>query len=61
MASSKTPADVVYKVTKAMYENKSKLVASHKAFSGMDQKKMHIKIGVPYHAGAMKFYKEKGL
>ena len=61
MASSKTPDDVVYKVTKAIYENKKKLVASHKAFGGMDQKKMHAKIGVPYHAGALKFYKEKGM
>jgi len=61
MASSKTPNDVVYKVTKAIYENKKKLVASHKAFGGMDQKKMHAEIGVPYHAGALKFYKEKGM
>lgn len=61
MASAKTPTDVVYKVTKAIYENKKKLVSSHKAFSGMDPNKMHAKIGVPYHPGALKFYKEKGL
>jgi TRAP transporter TAXI family solute receptor len=61
MASSKTPADVVYRLTRALYENKQKLVASHKAFGGMEPRKMHANIGVPYHAGALRFYKEKGM
>lgn len=60
-ASVKTPPDVVYKLVKAIYENKSLLVNSHKAFKDFDPDKMHLDLGIPYHEGALKFYKEKGL
>ena len=61
VASTKTPADKVYKVVKAMHGNKKKLVTTHKAFNGMSPKKMHLEIGLPYHKGAEKFFKETGL
>lgn len=56
-----TPPDVVYKLVKALYENKELLVKSHKAFKAFDPDKMHLDLGIPYHEGALKFYKEKGL
>jgi TRAP-type uncharacterized transport system substrate-binding protein len=37
------------------------MVTMHKAFNGFDPKAMYLDIGVPYHPGAMKFYKEAGL
>ena len=37
MASSKTPDDVVYQVARAIHGNKKKLVASHKAFKGLQE------------------------
>ena len=60
-ASTKTPDEVVYKVVSALYGNKAKLVAVHKAFSDFEGSKMHIDIGLPYHPGALKFFAEKGM
>ena len=61
MASAKTPDKTVYQVVKALFENRKKLVLSHKAFNGMHTKNMHLDIGLPYHPGAEKFFKEKGM
>ena len=61
IASSKTPDDVVYKFTKAMYENKAGMAETFPVFNLFDQKQMAKKEPFPYHEGAIKFYKEKGL
>jgi len=62
VASAKTPADVVYQVTKAVFENFDEFKKLHPAFSNLDQKAM-LKDGLsaPLHDGAVKYYKEKGL
>ena len=60
-ASTKTPDDVVYKVVKALHANKQKLIGSHGMFKQFDPGKMHVDLGVPYHPGAARFYKEMGL
>lgn len=59
--STKTPDDVVYKVVAALHANKQKLIGSHGMFKQFDPGKMHVDLGVPYHPGAVRFYKEKGL
>ena len=46
---------------KAIVKNKKKLVTTHKAFKGMKPKAMHTDVGVPYHPGALKFFKEMGM
>lgn len=53
--------DTVYKIAKAMYENKPKLAESLKAFAIWDPQQIHKKMPAAYHPGAEKFYKEKGL
>jgi TRAP transporter TAXI family solute receptor len=53
--------DVVYKITKAMAENKAALAAAFGGFNGLDPKKMHKNNGLDYHPGAVKYYKEAGL
>ena len=60
-ASTKTPDDVVYKVVKALHANKKKLIGSHGMFKQFDPAKMHVDLGVPYHPGAVRFYKEQGM
>ena len=60
-ASTKTPDETVYKLVKALYANKEKLVNSHKAFGGFQPAKINRDIGLPYHPGAEKFFKEAGL
>lgn len=53
--------DVAYKVAKAVYENKPKLVESLGAFRGFDPKAMNRAMPAAFHPGALKFYKEKGI
>jgi hypothetical protein len=61
VSSTKVDAKAVYQVVKAIHGNKKRLVTTHKAFNGMHPKRMHLDIGLPYHKGAVKFYKENGL
>ena len=53
--------ETVYKIAKAMYENKPKLAESLKAFNIWNPQQIHKAMPAPYHPGAAKFYKEKGL
>ncbi len=59
-ANAKVPDDVVYKLVKAMAANKKTMVAAFKGMAGFDPKTMYTDIGVPYHPGAMKYYRETG-
>ena len=60
-ASTKTPDETVYKVVKALHDNKKKLIGSHGMFKQFDPAKMHVDLGVPYHPGALRYYKEMGM
>ena len=53
--------DVVYKIAKAMYENKPKLVESLRAFNGFNPGDMHKSMPATFHPGSEKYYKEKGI
>ena len=54
--------EIVYKLAKAMYENKKALAKAFPIFNGFQQKAMAKNLGkIQYHTGAIKFYKEKGL
>jgi TRAP transporter TAXI family solute receptor len=58
IASCKLPEDQVYRITKALAENIPTLGAVVAAVKEMTVKDMAIDIGVPYHPGALKYYKE---
>ena len=60
-AGHKTPDEIVYQVVKAIYHGKKKLIGVHKAYRGFNPKTINVDIGVPYHPGAMKLFKEMGL
>jgi TRAP transporter TAXI family solute receptor len=51
----------VYKIAKAVYENKPKLIECLGAFRGFNPDLMNRKMPAAFHPGAMKFYKEKGI
>jgi uncharacterized protein len=53
--------EVVYKVTKAMHGNKKDMAAVFRVLKSFSQKRMAKKMDLPYHPGAVKFYKERGL
>jgi hypothetical protein len=61
VSSSSVPEDVVYAVTKAVFENLETFQKLHPAFANLDPKDM-ISDGnsAPLHPGAEKYYKEKG-
>jgi len=61
IASSKTPADVIYKVTKAIVEGRESFANVAAAMKGVTAKDMAQNFGLPYHPGAEKYYKEAGL
>jgi len=60
VAACDLPEDVVYKITKAMAENVDDMAAVVKPIAGLTAKDMAVDIGVPFHKGAAKYYKEKG-
>jgi TRAP-type uncharacterized transport system substrate-binding protein len=53
--------DVVYKIAKAMYENKPKLAESFRAFGGWDPQTMNKDMPASFHPGSLKFFKDKGI
>ncbi len=61
VASCKLPEKTVYEMTKTMASNVSSMAAIVKAMKGVNVEMMGQDIGVPFHPGAAKFYKEKGL
>jgi len=55
--------ELVYVLTKAIVENQQQLVKAHAGFKNFipeDAWKM-IKIGIPLHSGAEKYYRDKGM
>jgi TRAP transporter TAXI family solute receptor len=61
----KIPDDVVYKIVKAVWENRAALIASlatlkQGKFDDMVGNAMKFGLKVPFHAGAVKFYREVG-
>ena len=61
VASCKLPEDTVYAMTKAMAQNIPSMVAVNKSIDGLSAKAMAEDIGVPFHPGAAKYYKEAGV
>jgi TRAP transporter TAXI family solute receptor len=57
----KTPADVVYKITKAVVEGREDFGRVTAEMKGVTAKDMSQSFGMPYHPGAEKYYKEAGL
>ena len=53
--------DVAYKIAKAMFENKPKLIESLGAFRGFNPDLMNRAMPATFHPGSLKFYQEKGI
>lgn len=59
--SCKLPADEVYTMTKTLIGHSSTLASIAKAIGTQKMSDFATDIGVPFHPGAAKFYKEKGI
>ncbi|MEO5733083.1 MAG: TAXI family TRAP transporter solute-binding subunit [Rubrivivax sp.] len=53
--------ELVYQMTKSMFENLDQMVAAHKAATAISLKTAIEGMPVPLHPGAARYYKEKGL
>jgi uncharacterized protein len=61
VTSSKVPADMVYLVTKAVFENFDEFKKLHPAFAHLDPKDMISNgLSAPLHEGALRYYRERG-
>ena len=61
VSSSKVPADTIYAVVRAVFDNFDEFKKLHPALANLDPKNM-VKDGLsaPLHDGAVRYYKEKG-
>ena len=59
--SCKLPADEVYTMTKTLVDNTKTLASIAKAIGDQKMADLAADIGVPFHPGAAKFYKENGI
>jgi hypothetical protein len=55
------PADVVYAMTKATFDNLDTLIAAHSAAKGIVRAEAIKGLPVPLHPGAERYYREVGL
>lgn len=53
--------DVVYNLTKALFENQAELAAAHAKGKELALETAVKGVSIPFHPGAEKYYKEKGL
>ena len=62
VSSTNTPADTVYQVVKAVFENFDSFRKLHPAFAVLKKEQMVMDgLSAPLHDGAMRYYKEAGL
>jgi uncharacterized protein len=62
VTSSKVPADVVYVITKAVFDNLDEFKKLHPAFAHLSAESMvNDGLSAPMHEGAVRYFKEKGL
>ncbi|HEX7076539.1 MAG TPA: TAXI family TRAP transporter solute-binding subunit [Hyphomicrobiaceae bacterium] len=61
VAACSLPEETVYQMTKGIAENVPSLAATSKAMASLTPKQMAQDVGVPFHPGAAKFYKEQGV
>ena len=61
VTSAKVPDEVVYAVTKEVFDNFEDFKKLHPAYAGLTKENMLDGLSAPIHPGAMKYYKEVGL
>ena len=61
VTSADVPEDVVYAITKEIFENLEEFKKLHPAYSVLTKENMMEGLSAPIHPGAMKYYKEAGM
>jgi len=61
VTSKNVDDDIVYAITKEVFENFEDFKSLHPAYEVLTKKDMLKGLSAPIHKGALKYYKEKGL
>ena len=61
VTSSAVPDNVVYAITKEVFDNFEAFTKLHPAYAGLTKADMLTGLSAPLHPGALKYYKEVGL
>jgi TRAP-type uncharacterized transport system substrate-binding protein len=61
VAGTQMSDDDAYKIAKILYESQDKLTSIAKTFGRYNKAELAADRGVPFHPGAIKYYKEKGI
>jgi TRAP transporter TAXI family solute receptor len=61
VTSADVPDEVVYAVTKEVFDNLEEFKALHPAFAVLTKENMLEGLSAPLHPGAVKYFKEAGL
>lgn len=58
ITSADQPDDLIYEITKTIWENREEIAKQHPAAKAINEKNAARFTGTPFHPGAIKFYKE---
>jgi len=61
IAGNQLKPEMVYNLTKALFDNQPELAAAHAKGKELNPQFAVKGVSIPYHPGAVKYYKEKGL
>jgi TRAP transporter TAXI family solute receptor len=61
ITDAKVSDDLIYEMTKRIWENREAIAAKHPAGKSINEKNVVRDVGTPFHPGAIKFYKEIGV
>ncbi|PAW64727.1 MAG: hypothetical protein B9S34_12060 [Opitutia bacterium Tous-C1TDCM] len=61
ITGAKADDELVYEVTKTIYENREAVVAKHAAGRAINPQNAARNTGTPFHPGAIRYYKEIGI
>jgi hypothetical protein len=61
ITSASQDEDLVYRVTKALYENREQVVQRHAAGNAINPKNVVRDTGTEFHPGAIRYYREIGI
>ncbi|MCE5336769.1 MAG: TAXI family TRAP transporter solute-binding subunit [Desulfobacteraceae bacterium] len=61
IVNSEIKDDIVYKLTKALFENQAELATAHAKGKELNLQNAAKGVSIPFHPGAEKYFKEKGI
>lgn len=61
VTAADVPEDLIYQVTRILYENREKVVEKHAAGKAIQPGNVVRDVGTPFHPGAERYYREIGI